>query len=155
MKIGNPFGHPIQLHDRPTDEIEQRFVGLRLADQSVQHLGHKQRNGALADVERQARKRRQAAHLLHAMHPRLRLLDPFEFDQEHRLEQRRLVAPPPAAVHALDHVIHPPEQVGKQVGDHRTVAVFDRMQHHAAGFVRTHYFAPERNAANFSTARPR
>ena len=94
MEIGHPLFHPVELLHGGTEKIEKRFVGLDLPDQPVKDLGHEERNGTFAYIERDARERHQVAHLLHAVHLRVRLFDPFELEQEHRLEQRGLVAAP-------------------------------------------------------------
>ena len=53
----------------------------------------------------------------------------FEFEGEHRLEQRQFRTPSPAAADTLHHVTLTPQRVGQQVHDHRAVAVLERIEH--------------------------
>ena len=54
---------------------------------------------------------------------------PFEFEGEHRLEQRQFRTPSPTAADTLHHVTLTPQRVGQQVHDHRAVAVLERIEH--------------------------
>ena len=53
----------------------------------------------------------------------------FEFEGEHRLEQRQFRTPSPTAADTLHHVTLTPQRVGQQVHDHRAVAVLERIEH--------------------------
>ena len=135
MEIRHPFVHGVQRLGRTPHEIEKRPVRLALPDEAVQNLGHKQRHGRFPDIERKALQHKPRAHLLEAVHLLPRGFQPLELDGEHRLEQRQLRTPAAAAADPLHHVAAAASDIGQQVGDHRRVAVFERMQHDAAALV--------------------
>ena len=153
--VSDSLPHRVELQHGLAEKVEQGLVGLDLADQPVQHLGHEHRDRAFAHIERDRHQRAETAHFPDAVHLRVRLFDTLEFDEKHRLEKRRLVAPAPLAADALHHVAHSAQHVREQIGDRRTVAVFDRMEYDAARFVGAHQGRLLRKAASFATARPR
>ena len=146
VEIGHSLLQGVERHHRPRDEIEQGTVGLHLPDQTVEHLGHKERNGALADIERKRRQRHRHTHLLHAVHLPARRLQPLELHEEHRLEKGALVALAPHAADALHQIVLAPQQIGQQIDHQRTVAVLHGMEHDPAGLVTLHPALPMRNA---------
>ena len=138
MEIGHPLVQRVECRHRTPDEVEEPLVGFALLDQPVEHLGHEERDGRLADVERQRLQHDPAADLAEAVHLHARRLQPLELHGEHRLEQRQLRPVAACRPDALHHVALPPAAVGEQVDDHSRIAVFERVQHDAARLVGFH-----------------
>ena len=155
VKIRDPLFHTVQPDDRIRDKIEQRTIRLRFPNQPIQHFSHEERNRTLADIEWERRQRHQISNLADAVHLGMRRHSGLQLHQEHRLQQRRLISPSSRAVNPLYHIIHPTIQIGQKISDQRTLPGFDRMQYDSSCFIVLHDYRFRRNAANFSTARPR
>ena len=80
-------------------------------------------------IERHSLQDDSALHLPKTVHLLPRRGQPFEFEGEHRLEQRQFRTPSPTAADTLHHVTLTPQRVGQQVHDHRAVAVLERIEH--------------------------
>ena len=129
VEIGHALFHTVQRPDTLPHEIEQLAVRLALLDKTVQNLCHEQGDRRAPHVERHSLQDDSALHLPKTVHLLPRRGQPFEFEGEHRLEQRQFRTPSPTAADTLHHVTLTPQRVGQQVHDHRAVAILERIEH--------------------------